>query len=67
MIETHHLAFWLKSIYYAAGKLEYTERFLKLFCLGEKIIRIGFCDSGEVYIVPVNYGYTVSEGKYIFY
>ena len=40
---------------------------IESFIAGEKIIRIGFCDNGEVYIAPVNYGYTVSEGKYTFY
>ena len=40
---------------------------IECFIAGEKIIRVGFCDRGEVYIVPVNYGYTVSAGKYTFY
>ena len=29
--------------------------------------RIGFNDDGEVYIVPLNFGYTCSEGRYTFY
>ncbi len=29
--------------------------------------RIGFCDKGEVYIVPLNFGYTKEEGSYTFY
>lgn len=29
--------------------------------------RIGFCDEGEVYIVPLNFGYEEKEGKYTFY
>lgn len=37
------------------------------FIASEKIIRIGFCDKGEVYIVPVNYGYSVENGEYSFY
>ncbi len=37
------------------------------FISGEKILRVGFCDNGEVYIVPVNYGYTVDSGRYTFY
>ncbi len=37
------------------------------FIAGEKIMRVGFYDSGEVYIVPVNYGYSVNNGKYTFY
>ena len=37
------------------------------FISEEKIMRIGFCDNGEVYIVPVNYGFTENDGKYTFY
>ena len=37
------------------------------FIAKEKLIRIGFCDNGEVYIVPVNYGYSVDNGEYTFY
>ena len=37
------------------------------FIAGEKIIRIAFCDEGDIYIVPVNYGYTCADGKYTFY
>jgi hypothetical protein len=40
---------------------------IERFISAEKIIRIGFCDNGEVYIVPVNYGYSEDEGKYTFY
>lgn len=40
---------------------------IESFIAQEKILRVGFCDEGEVYIVPVNYGYTVSEGRYTFY
>lgn len=29
--------------------------------------RIGFCDAGEVYIVPLNFGYTEQNGRYTFY
>ena len=36
------------------------------FIAGENIMRVGFYDSGEVYIVPVNYGYSVNNGKYTF-
>lgn len=37
------------------------------FIFKQQIIRIGFIDDGEVYIVPVNYGYTYSNGAYTFY
>ena len=40
---------------------------IECFISGEKILRVGFCDNGEVYIVPVNYGYTVDSGRYTFY
>ncbi len=30
-------------------------------------LRIGFCDDGEVYIVPLNFGYELKDGSYIFY
>ena len=33
----------------------------------EKIMRVGFNDGGEVYIVPVNYGFDCVEGEYTFY
>lgn len=29
--------------------------------------RIGFCDDGEVYIVPLNFGYEKKEDTYVFY
>ena len=37
------------------------------FIAKEKIMRIGFSDNGEVYIVPVNYGYSADNGEYTFY
>lgn len=40
---------------------------IRNFISEEKIIHIGFIDNGEVYIVPVNYGYSEAEGKYTFY
>ena len=32
-----------------------------------KIMRIGFNDNGEVYIVPLNYGHEETDGKHYFY
>lgn len=29
--------------------------------------RIGFCDDGEVYIVPLSFGYEAKDGAYVFY
>jgi len=37
------------------------------FIAGQKIIRIGFYDEGEVYIVPVNYGHYIENDRYCFY
>ena len=37
------------------------------FLAREHILRIGFYDKGEIYIVPVNYGYSNIDHKYSFY
>lgn len=37
------------------------------FVAGEQILRIAFYDDGDIYIVPVNYGYLHEDGKYLFY
>ena len=29
--------------------------------------RIGFCDDGEVYIIPLNFGYQAKDSTYVFY
>ena len=34
---------------------------------GEKILRVAFYDKGDIYIVPVNYGYICRDGRYSFY
>ena len=36
------------------------------FIAKEQILRIAFCDEGDIYIVPVNYGYMYDE-QYTFY
>lgn len=36
------------------------------FVAKEQILRIAFCDGGDIYIVPVNYGYIYDE-QYTFY
>ncbi|WP_294755012.1 pyridoxamine 5'-phosphate oxidase family protein [uncultured Ruminococcus sp.] len=43
------------------------ETAVRQFISGEKILRVGFNDNGEVYIVPVNYGYSEADGRYTFY
>lgn len=40
---------------------------IRTFIEHEKILRVGFCDEGEIYIVPVNYGFECEAGEYIFY
>lgn len=36
------------------------------FIAKEQILRVAFCDDGDIYIVPVNYGYSC-DGQYVFY
>ncbi len=43
------------------------ERVIEAFIAKEQIIRIAFYDNGEIYIVPVHYGYTNDSGQYAFY
>ncbi|MCR4793889.1 MAG: pyridoxamine 5'-phosphate oxidase family protein [Ruminococcus sp.] len=42
-------------------------KLIESFISSEKIMRIGFIDNEEVYIVPVNYGFSEANGKYTFY
>ena len=37
------------------------------FISEQQIIRVGFADDGEVYIVPVNYGFEVCGDEFVFY
>lgn len=37
------------------------------FIANEQILRIAFYDEGDIYIVPVNYGYSYDDEKYSFY
>ena len=37
------------------------------FIAKEQIIRIAFYDNGDLYIVPLNYGYIYDNDKYVFY
>ncbi len=43
------------------------ERLIEAFIAKEQVMRIAFYDNGEIYIVPINYGYTNESGKYSFY
>ena len=40
---------------------------IEAFISEEKIIRIAFYDNGDIYIVPVNYGYVIVNDSYRFY
>ena len=37
------------------------------FILSEQILRVGFQDKDDIYIVPVNYGFIIEDEKYVFY
>ncbi len=40
---------------------------IKAFIESEQILRIAFYDEGDIYIVPVNYGFLYADNKYSFY
>ncbi len=40
---------------------------IEAFIAGEQILRVGFYDEGEIYIVPVSYGYICENDGYTFY
>lgn len=40
---------------------------IEQFIAKEQIIRIAFYDNGDLYIVPLNYGYAYENEKYVFY
>lgn len=40
---------------------------IELFIAEEQILRIAFYDQGDIYIVPVNYGYLYENDRYSFY
>lgn len=42
-------------------------RAIEKFISNEKILRVAFYDDEEIYIVPVNYGFRIGEGGYVFY
>ena len=37
------------------------------FLRREQILRVAFYDQGDIYIVPVNYGFTSDDGSFTFY
>ena len=40
---------------------------IEQFIAKEQIIRIAFYDNGDLYIVPLNYGFIYENYKYVFY
>ncbi len=40
---------------------------IEKFIAKEQILRVAFHDNGDIYIVPVNYGYLFENDKYLFY
>lgn len=40
---------------------------IQAFIRAEQILRVAFSDNGEIYIVPVNYGYVHEDGRSIIY
>lgn len=40
---------------------------IEAFIAKEQIVRIGFYEKDDIYIVPVNYGYSLHDDKYSFY
>ena len=40
---------------------------IEAFIAKEQILRIAFYDNGDIYLIPVNYGYTYEKEKYTFY
>ena len=40
---------------------------IEQFISKEHIIRVAFYDDGDIYIVPLNYGYERNDGGYVFY
>lgn len=43
------------------------KRAIEAFVAGEQILRIAFYDEGDIYIVPVNYGYSYVNDTYTFF
>lgn len=43
------------------------QRVIEEFIKQEQILRVAFCEDGDIYIVPVNYGYTCENGSYTFF
>ena len=43
------------------------KKVIEKFISEEQILRIAFFDDGDIYIVPVNYGYLYEDDKYTFY
>ena len=40
---------------------------IEQFISKEQIMRVAFYDNGDIYVVPLNYGFEIAEGQYRFY
>ena len=40
---------------------------IEKFISGQQIMRVAFYDDGDIYIVPINYGYEIIDGRYSFF
>lgn len=43
------------------------KKLIEDFISGEQVLRVAFYDDGDIYIVPINYGYLYENDKYCFY
>lgn len=43
------------------------KKIIESFIANEQILRVAFYDNGDIYIVPINYGYSYVNNKYSFY
>ena len=43
------------------------KKIIEEFIANEQILRVAFYDNGDIYIVPINYGYLYENDKYTFY
>jgi hypothetical protein len=43
------------------------KKIIDAFITGEQVLRVAFYDQGDIYLVPVNYGFLYEEDTYTFY
>ncbi len=69
MLETWKITVFLNSedIMRRKDREILEKNLIKDFIAKEQIMRIAFYDDGDIYIVPINYGFIDDNGKYVFY